>query len=321
MAKRSTVSKIYSLLYNRDCQNTQEICIPLVGRVRGESACRVNYGRHVTFKKIHSFGRTDEHLADFQELPKDKGVECVFLRAFLPLSTETPSLGGRTIEIVVGREPVTCVHEKVICAPSKYFEKALSGGWKEAKECSFQLEEEDPESFQLYLHWLYRRTLPTRIDEPGYSGNAEYLQLAKAYILRDRLQDGSFQDVILDAIVNKCRTRANDGSTWFPVGPVIEHIYQNTTDSSKARRLLTDLYVCHGSGDWLREWIEPSATPKDFLFDLATGFLDKRKVDLTANATTACIISMKKERNSIVVDFRWNSTAKSFTNDLEITMA
>jgi hypothetical protein len=58
---------------------------------------------------------------------------------------------------------------------------------------------------------LYRGTLPVRIDEPGPVGNSEYLELAKAYILGDKLQDGDFKDIIINAMIDKCKSEASDG--------------------------------------------------------------------------------------------------------------
>lgn len=152
----------------------------------------------------------------------------------------------------------------------------MRGNWNESKSRSVRLKSEDPEVFQVYLHWVYQKSLPVRIDSPGLDGNAEYLQFAKCYVLGDLLQDGNFKDAALDAILEKASAKASDGRTWYPVGPVVRHIYDNTVDSSKARRLLVDLYTQYGHGEWLRKWAEPEDLPKQFLHDLATEVLDKR---------------------------------------------
>jgi len=178
----------------------------------------------------------------------------------------------------VGSEPSVTfsVHEKLICASSDFFEKALSGKWKESKERSVKLEWDHPEAFQLYIHWLYYHTLPIRINDPGFAGNAEYVLLANAYVLGDMLQDGNFKDAIIDAIIDKSNTSALDGKNWLPVGPVISCIYDNTVQSAKARRLLVDFYVRLGSGDLLHDWSDMKEIPKEFLFDLAIELLNKR---------------------------------------------
>jgi hypothetical protein len=101
------------------------------------------------------------------------------------------------------------------------------------------------EACELYIHWLYRGPLPVRIDEPGRKGNLEYIQIAQVDILGDRLQDYSFMNTVLNAMLEKPKTRVTDGQTWFPVGPAIRLISENAPGSSKARRLLIDLYIAH----------------------------------------------------------------------------
>ncbi|KAK5989880.1 hypothetical protein PT974_08142 [Cladobotryum mycophilum] len=187
-------------------------------------------------------------------------------------------LSGRSIQVIVGSEPPVTfsVHENLVCASSRFFKKALSGDWKEAEDGRVRLEGDSPDVFEIYLHWLYRRTLPVRIDSPGHEGNFEYLQLAKAYVLGDMLQADTFRDAAIDAIIKKATTKALDGATWFPVGNVIRYIYDNTVDTSKARRLLVDLYTHHGHGNWLCEWADAEDLPKEFLLELAVSLLDKR---------------------------------------------
>lgn len=178
----------------------------------------------------------------------------------------------------MGLEPAVTfnVHESLICAASKFVKRAVSDEWNASTERSVKLQEEDPEIFQIYVHWLYRHALPVRIDRPGIDGNAEYLRLAKAYVLGDMLLDGSFQDAALDAILEKTHSKANDGRRWYPVGPVIEVIYDNTVESSKARALLVDLYTYHAHGTWLVDHAKYEQLPKQFLYDLAVSILNIR---------------------------------------------
>ncbi|KAH6871414.1 hypothetical protein B0T10DRAFT_533557 [Thelonectria olida] len=196
---------------------------------------------------------------------------------FLRSISNPTSLSGRSIEVIVGSEhPITfSVHENLISAASEIFKKCMGGNWKEGKNRSVRLESQDPEVFQIYLHWLYCHTFPVRIDSPGLSGTVEYLQLAKAYVLGDMSQDGAFKDATLDAMMDKAGSTASD---------VIRVIYDNTLESSEARSLLVDLYANHGHGNWLRDWAE-------FLLDLVTAVLDKRlgqEAGSTSKPTDSC---------------------------------
>lgn len=118
--------------------------------------------------------------------------------------------------------------------------------------------------------------IPVKLERAGHTENEEYLQLAKAYVLGDVLQDIEFNDAVTDAMIDKSRTPGKDGSQWFPVGPVIACIYNNTPASSEARRLLVDFYVCSGHGGWLDESVETEDSPQEFLLDLARALLDRR---------------------------------------------
>ncbi|CAH0030527.1 unnamed protein product [Clonostachys rhizophaga] len=209
-------------------------------------------------------------------------------------------LTGQMIEVIVGAEkhaPFT-IHENVICASSQFFKKAMSGDWSESRSRSVRLADEDPEIFHIYTQWLYHDTFPVQIDSPGVKGNAEYLLLAKAYVLGDLLQDGNFKDAVLDAMIEKTTSRLSDGKTLFPVGPVIRHIYDNTMESSEARRLLVDLYTQHGQGDWLRKQACPEDLPKEFLYDLAVAVLDKRD-PLWGSTPEPCAYHQHKADKSI----------------------
>lgn len=152
----------------------------------------------------------------------------------------------------------------------------MKGYWETSTTGSVTLKEEDPEVFEVYLHWLYCETLPVQNDNPGLEGNVEYVQLAKSYVLGEMLQDVNFKDAVLDAILVKSRSNASDGRKWFPVGPAIRYIYEGTPESSAARRLLVDLYTYHGHAEWLTQWANQDDLPKQFLLDLAIATLANR---------------------------------------------
>lgn len=141
------------------------------------------------------------------------------------------------------------------------------------------LSDTDPDTFQLYLHWLYFRILPIKSNAPGNIGNMEYLQLAKAYVLGDLLQDVDFNDAVIDTMIEKSCTPTTDGKRWYPAVSVVACIYNNTPASSEARRLLIDMFVNFGHGGWLPKAEEMEKTenvPKEFLLDLAAALLDRR---------------------------------------------
>lgn len=169
----------------------------------------------------------------------------------------------------------------------------MSSDWKESRERSIELKDDDPNTFEVYQHWLYFGTVPTRGDESSKSHEAEYLQLAQAYVLGDKLRDGNFKDVIIDAMLHKSLPELSDGTScvifYFPGEYVIRHIYDNTPKSSEARRLLVYFYANHGNVRWLNDAVQDEF-PKDFLMDLAVALFEKRDkrtpATLTAESNT-----------------------------------
>lgn len=176
------------------------------------------------------------------------------------------------IEIVVGTDrPVTfCVHEELLRASACFFKAALSHDWKEARSRTISLNSDEPEIFRLYMHWLYRGTLPTRIaSRNAIVDNKEYLQLSKAYVLGDKLQDGHFTDAVMDAIIDK-----SSEMLFCPNNDMISYVYDNTTELSQLRLFLVDSYVNEQYGNDLGE---PGVLPNAFVHSIAVELLKLRK--------------------------------------------
>lgn len=165
----------------------------------------------------------------------------------------------------------------------------MSSNWKESRERSIALKDDDPDTFEVYLHWLYFATVPTRDDdETDQTSDAEYLQLANAYVLGDKLRDGNFKDVIIDAMLHKSRSKFSDGTPsgthFFPGEHAVRRIYDNTPKSSEARHLLVYFYAENGDGQWLNDGAQ-EVLPKDFLIDLAVALLERQNKRTPATAT------------------------------------
>jgi hypothetical protein len=152
----------------------------------------------------------------------------------------------------------------------------MAGEWKESSQRTIQLPEDEPSVVALYVHWLYYRTLPVFCDEPGLPGNTEYLDLVKGYVFGDKILDKRFQNAIIDAMVEKSRSRAQDGDRWYPVGDVIEYAYNNLAEPAPILELLLDMYVAAASRPWLYDWADPTTIPQPFLLGLSAKLLDRR---------------------------------------------
>ncbi|KAF2241953.1 hypothetical protein BU26DRAFT_391005, partial [Trematosphaeria pertusa] len=174
------------------------------------------------------------------------------------------------------------VHKDLICSRSAFFSKALNGNWKEAEEKVVKLPEDDVEIFELYVQLLYTGLLPEKEKEVSeeekpidYHLVSEYKQLCKLYVFCDKVQDVFSKNKIVDAIIEATEEKQKDGLERYPSSTCISLIYDGTTRSSAMRRLLVDFYIEQGWSKWLGEK-DAEVLPKDFLFDVAQGMLERR---------------------------------------------
>ncbi|KAH6875204.1 hypothetical protein BKA58DRAFT_409709 [Alternaria rosae] len=76
-----------------------------------------------------------------------------------------PALGaaaqGEIVTVFIGpKKKRYIVHKDVICYHSEYFRAAFNGRWKEFEE-GVTLEDVEVKVFNLFVHWLYAKKLPT----------------------------------------------------------------------------------------------------------------------------------------------------------------
>ncbi|KAJ5512379.1 hypothetical protein N7463_001931 [Penicillium fimorum] len=186
-------------------------------------------------------------------------------------------LRGPTVKIMVGasKKPFH-VHESIICTSSLFFKMAMSGPWKESEEHTIELPEDDPITFAVYSHWLYYAKIPVIVEDaanekPSQVSAQEYNDLAKAYVLGDKLLDVKFQNYAIDAIIERRFTPdAKTGKCYLPNRQSINYTYDNTTESATIRKLFVDMYVGNMTPGWLSREL-----PKDFLFLLLRAVIEK----------------------------------------------
>ncbi|KAI7332539.1 hypothetical protein KC315_g4610 [Hortaea werneckii] len=79
-----------------------------------------------------------------------------------PGSFVTPEPLGHSFMDLKGRQ--WKVHKVLLCAQSEWFEKSCTGCWKEGKEGTITLEEDDPQVVDAMLHWFYEFDYGTSQD-------------------------------------------------------------------------------------------------------------------------------------------------------------
>jgi len=121
------------------------------------------------------------------------------------------------------------IHEALIRKESPFFEAALSRDWKEGEEKLVPMPEDRPDTFRLYVHWIYsRRIFLEPFSDPDNQNRSKHLDhLIRAYILGDKLLDLDFQDAIIDILINT-------SIEWYayPVNHTLL-AFQNTSTTSQ----------------------------------------------------------------------------------------
>ena len=76
-----------------------------------------------------------------------------------------------------------CIHENLLKLHSDYFRAALEGTWKEAITKTFTLSDENPDVFNLFVHWLYH--MKSDWSTASKDNDIEFL-LVEAYLFAER---------------------------------------------------------------------------------------------------------------------------------------
>lgn len=177
--------------------------------------------------------------------------------------------------IKVGPQKETfTMHKETLSNSSLYFEAALEGKFKEAKNSVIELPEDDVEIFRVFQIWLYTGQLLLTRDRSDHIWNLfTWETLVDLYIFGECRLISGFLNPVMDLLIRK-----PEAPREIPVY-LATYIYNNTY---------------HGS--WLREWISHAtayATPftglaafplkhftgfsKDFLSDLAVAYKFTKK--------------------------------------------
>ncbi|PYI31700.1 hypothetical protein BP00DRAFT_395914 [Aspergillus indologenus CBS 114.80] len=190
---------------------------------------------------------------------------------------ERSKVTGDVITILVGpKQKAYTVHEELARASSPVIDKALTASWVEHCNRTIQFPEDEPATFEIYMHWLYFSTFAV----VSYDGSSGYRPLIKAYVLGDKLLDTKFQDAVVDAIVERRYSKDLGCKYTQPSNDTINWLYSHTTSSAPIRQLFVDMLA-----DLRRP--PPAATvlgketSQEFLLQLIAKLYERRTTDKT----------------------------------------
>jgi len=161
---------------------------------------------------------------------------------------------GETVEILTDNALTFTVHKNVLLQ-SPFFANALKPEWVSARDGKpIDLTDIESDIFGAYVQWLYTHHIDTTFDTTKW---------AKEYVLGEKLMDMEYQDQVLEVMVREC-----EAAQKFPAASQINIIYDGTTESSPARKLLIDFFCWNGGSQWLNNRDYANTAPADFVNEL-----------------------------------------------------
>lgn len=108
-----------------------------------------------------------------------------------------------------------------------------------------ELEDVDPEIFELYIQHLYTGDIPCRQTKLSSAMSYDYqdLMLVKFFALAEALHDETAMHAALQAFLWSFRRLQKAGKRATPSMGIMRHVYELTDDESSLRRLLVDMHI------------------------------------------------------------------------------
>jgi hypothetical protein len=171
------------------------------------------------------------------------------------------------------------VHEHLLTRHSQYFEAALMGNFKEAKDKEISLIDTSPKTFEFFVHWLYDQRLPdaSKGDDAGLMqawGSREddmimVKSLIHTYIFADQHIINGLQHDALNSLMQHMENETTGIPNWSEISPAFKWL----RPASPLCRSLVDICVnldsCDDTGASLYEVDGPEEWPVEFLLGVA----------------------------------------------------
>ncbi|KAI4720286.1 hypothetical protein E4T48_03418 [Aureobasidium sp. EXF-10727] len=169
---------------------------------------------------------------------------------------------GSIAKVIVGSgsdiETFT-VHKKLLCDSSTYFKAALNNGFKETKDQTITLDDEDPEIFRTFVVWLYETKLNADMIYEGHESFQGHL--FNLYVFADKRGIANLANDTTTMLASYWAHEWVSVSEVARVVPLISRsgkLYKLIIDS-----LLLEMRGGHDTGD-----LEDADIPKEILIDL-----------------------------------------------------
>lgn len=180
-------------------------------------------------------------------IKKTKTTRSTKIKASKAKRPSSSSLFDTIVNVFVGPDHVQFgIHKALLCQRSSYFKGALTGRFKEAREGTVTLEDEDPEVFSRFNTWLYTGSC-IRDDDDATLAMAPAFQL---WLFAEKRMIADLQNAIIDQLItNRSTFDPKDGRVVQEISTEDEEAcisaWQNTTDESRLRSFIVDFFSFH----------------------------------------------------------------------------
>ncbi|KAG7005939.1 hypothetical protein G7Y79_00017g043210 [Physcia stellaris] len=186
--------------------------------------------------------------------------------------------GASMVTLLVGeKENPFHVHMEMICNESAFFKSAFMGAgqFEETAQKSMKLPEDDPETIDRMIQWIYFKTYPydRKAAREGHQDAQSALwQLAYLYVAADKYGIIALKNDIMHLLYGIAGLNKT-----IPQDEAVQYVYNNTDSGSNLRRLMAEWHVWFVESRWLKHEIDGAFVHEnsEFAADLITGMAAK----------------------------------------------
>lgn len=129
---------------------------------------------------------------------------------------------------------------------SPFFRIALKKEWPEGQTRKIELPDDDVNTVEDYLHFLYTQQVPeeTRLQD-----------LAKLYVFGQKVLDQKYKDAVLVRILYETNDLLKDEffHDYVAAREAVTTIYEGTPPGSLGRKLMVDIFYAVTPSDWVED--------------------------------------------------------------------
>ena len=174
-----------------------------------------------------------------------------------------------TVTLLVGTDKAAFhVHQGLLFNASAVFKATFSGAFKESADRSMLLPEDDVESVERMIQWLYTKNF--QLIKPTSSDTQQecFMQLATLNTLADKYNIVALKNQIVDELFTFTEKKS---FSRCPQQAVVTYVYNNTSGGSYFRKILVAWYTWRIDFIW---YVEGDSTKvlqsiPDFAVDLS----------------------------------------------------